>query len=299
MDTYKFIADINELEWFWKFGVPKLEPNEVYFMSTSARNKRLTEEEREYYKVGRSEMWHKEIVKEDDWGMFLKAIHRCEANKLAYLTKAGMPFPDKVLVLYWNINPTDAYKSMLDHIDGLIRVQRELSDSVLKNSQAGIASAWKNIRASHTTGQSVFARSFGTRTWVDIDCDMENWDNPIGHKQLNYVRSWLESHKITQGNYMVIHTAGGLHFLIRTEVLPLLGRELKSNPVESIIKTITDYFTLHFINDGTTVVKTGIIVNEVVQNSNMMVGLPGTLQYGEHIIRVLNKEDFDESMAFH
>jgi hypothetical protein len=299
METYEFLKDVKELEFFWKYGVPNLQPNEVYFMSTSARNKRLTEEERQYYQVGRSEMFHKEIVKDDSWESFIKAIHRCESNKLAYLTKAGMPYPDKVLVLYWNINPTDAYKAMLDQIDGLINVQRELTDSVLKNSQAGIESAWKNVRSSHTTGQSVFARTFGTKTWIDIDCDMEMTNKLVIYEQLNHIRHWLEQHHVTRGNCMIVETSGGFHFLIKADVLPLLGKEFKTNPVKEIIEIIEEHFTYHYINNGTALVNTGIKINEVVQNNNFMIPLVGTLQYGDHIVRVVNKDDFEDKDISH
>lgn len=191
LPTYKFLKDANELKWFWAYAMRPLKPNEVYFISTSARNKRLDEAEREYFQVGRSEMWHKEIITEDDFSRFLRGIRRCEANKLAYLTKGGMPYPDKVLVLYTNIAPINAYSAMTKQIDNLINTQRELVDSVLKNSQQGIDQAYHNIRHSHTTGQSVFARSFSDSDWVDIDSDIEGWDNAAGLEAIEAVKNLL------------------------------------------------------------------------------------------------------------
>jgi hypothetical protein len=47
---------------------------------------------------------------------------------------------------------------MIKQIDYLIRIQRELVDSMLKNSTQGIAQAYQNIRQFYTTdGPKYFA----------------------------------------------------------------------------------------------------------------------------------------------
>jgi hypothetical protein len=285
--TYEFLKDLDELKWFWTYAMRPLKPNEVYFISTSARNKRLDEAEREYFQVGRSEMWHKEIIPEDDFSRFLRGIRRCEANRLAYLTKGGMPFPDKVLVLYANIAPTDAYLAMTQQIDNLITVQRELVDSVLKNSREGIAQAYRNIRHSHTTGQSVFARSFGDSDWIDIDSDIEGYDNDRGWKTIQGVRDFLYA-ETGRGNFIQVQTAGGFHWLIRKSKLSDIGRKYRTDPAGVIIQFMNSCFAPN-----------GITVNEIVKNKNGMIPLPGTVQYGCHTVKVLNKEDFTEDMKFH
>jgi hypothetical protein len=285
--TYEFLNDLDELKWFWTYAMRPLKPNEVYFISTSARNKRLDEAEREYFQVGRSEMWHKEIINEDDFSRFLRGIRRCEANRLAYLTKNGMPYPDKVLVLYINTAPVDAYSAMTKQIDSLLAAQRELTDSVLKNSPQGAVQAYHNIRRSHITGQSVFARSFGESVWVDIDSDIEGYDNDRGRETIQGVKELLYT-EIGRGNFMQVQTAGGFHWLIRKSELSDVGRKYKADPIGTIISFMTSAFKAG-----------GITVNEIVQNRNEMIPLPGTIQYGRHIVRVVNKEDFKESDRFH
>lgn len=285
--VYKFLKDLDELKWFWTYAMRPLKPSEVYFISTSARNKRLDEAEREYYQVGRSEMWHKEIITEDDFSRFLRGIRRCETNKLAYLTKAGMPYPDKVLVLYANIAPADAYSAMMQQIDGLITTQRELTDSVLKNSRDGIAQAYRNIRRSHTTGQSVFARSFGDAEWVDIDSDIEGYDSAGGREAIQEVKDFLGA-ETGKGNFMQIQTTGGFHWLLRKSKLAGIGRKYKADPIGTIISFMTSVFAPN-----------GITINEIVKNKNEMIPLPGTIQYGRHIVTVLNKEDFTEDKQLH
>ena len=278
---------MDELTWFWTYAMRPLKPREVYFISTSARNKRLDEAEREHFQIGRSEMWHKEIVMEDDFERFLRAIRRCEANKLAYLTKAGLPFPDKVLVLYTNIAPVDAYAAMNQQIDHLISTQRELADSILKNSPQGIEQAFQNIRHSHTTGQSVFARSFSDSDWVDIDSDIAALKTAAEWDAVQRVKDFLYA-ETGRGRFMQVQTAGGFHWLIRKEQLAGIGRKYKTDPVQVIITRMNAEFAAGSVR-----------VNEIVKNRNEMIPLPGTIQYGERVVTVLNKEDFDVSLKLH
>jgi hypothetical protein len=285
--TYEFLKDIDELEWFWIYAMGPLKPNEVYFISTAARNKRLNKAEREYFQVDGAEMWHKEIIAEDDFSRFLRGIRRCEANRLAYLTKGGMAYPDKALVLYVNIAPVDAYLAMISQIDQLLAFQRELADSALKNSGEGIARAYRNIRHSHTTGQSVFARSFGGGDWVDIDSDIEGYDNDRGWKTIQAIRDFLYT-EIGKGNFMLIQTAGGFHWLIRKSKLADIGRKHKTDPAGVIIQFMTSCFA-----------PAGVTVNEIIKNKNGMIPLPGTVQYGCHVVKVLNKEDFTPDTKLH
>jgi hypothetical protein len=287
--VYEFLKDIDELKWFWTYAMRPLKQHEVYFISLSARNKRLSaEEEREYFHLGRSEMFHKEIITEDEFSRFLRGIRRCESNKLAYLTKSGRPYPDKVLVLYANIAPTDAYSAMTKQLENLMSIQRALTDSVLRNSPSGIALAYQNIRHSHTTGQSVFARSFSDSDWTDIDSDIEFCEtDDNGRDAFRKVKDFLYG-EIGRGNFMQIQTAGGFHWLIRKSILSDVGRKYKADPVTSIIAFIHSIFKAH-----------GVTVNEIVKNRNGMIPLPGTVQYGSHIVRVMNKQDFIPTMQMH
>jgi hypothetical protein len=289
--TYEFLKDIDELKWFWTYAMRPLKPHEVYFISTGARNKRLTEQEREYFQVGRSEMFHKEIITEDYYSRFLRGIRRCESNKLAYLTKAGIPYPDSVLVLYTNIVPTDAYLAMTNQIDNLITIQRELVNSVLKNSQPGIAQTYRNIRHSHTTGQSIFARSFSDSDWLDIDSDIEGWDKNSGPEAIEAIKNFLYA-EIGKGNFIQVQTTGGFHWLIRKSKLSGIGQKYKTDPITIIIQSMTSLCAR-----GNK--ETGIVINEIIRNKNEMIPLPGTVQYGSHIVKVLNKDDFSSDLRLH
>jgi hypothetical protein len=284
METYKFLEDENELRFFYDYLIQPLKPHECYFMSLSARNKRLSAFERDIYQCGRSEMFLKEVVTEDSYERILKGIRRLEPNKLAYLTKSGQPYPEKCLVLYWNIVPVNAYKAMQDQILHLISIQKELTDSSIHGSESGLSSAWRNIRHSHTTGQSVFARSFSEPDWIDIDVDVK--DLKMNTKRLwiiSEMKSFMEDH-VGKGNFAIIETFGGMHWLVRNSALKEAGKKIKGDPVSKIIHTFKHIFFEEDMFDPDT--------DEIIRNSNQMIPLPSTIQYGEKSVTVMNKEDF-------
>jgi hypothetical protein len=287
-ETYHFLKDEDELRWFYSYCVPPLKPNECYFASNSARNKVFTEAEKQTFMCGRSEMWLKTVITEDSYLSVRKGIRRLECNKEAYLTKSGLSYPAKCLVLYWNIVPTDAYKAMKDQLINLVRIQQEMTDSIIKGSKEALESSWKNVRHSHTTGQSVFARSFGTAEWVDIDMDCLDWKRTTaGWECLDAIKMKL-TEILGRANYVQIQTAGGWHWLLRVRALKEAGRALKEDPIKRIITEM-----------GSELESYNFHPKEIVRNSNEMIPLPGTLQYGSHVVQVYNKEDFTEADRLH
>lgn len=270
METYKVIADEKELKWWWDYGVPPLQRNEIYFCSRSARNKQLTEAEREYYKCGRSEMWNKIQIRHDSWNAFYRAILGFEVRKDAFTTKAGVPYPAKALVTYWNICPIDARKAMIDQMSYLTELTNNLADAAIKASQKGIDEAFYKIRKSFDTCQSLFARNFGKKEWLDIDVDTEFSDATY-----YLIKSIFETDtEIGRENILYVRTGGGIHCLIRKSALHM-------NPewiCERIRKAIT--------------------AKEVIVNRNEMIALPGTWMYGNHIVTVLNKNDLKDVEPF-
>jgi hypothetical protein len=268
MDYYKFIADEDELRFFWNYGIPPLQRNELYFVSLSARNKKLDEEERIKYAVGRSEMFAKQQIRHDSYKEFIKHIKRFEVRKDAYLTKSDVPYPEKVLVCYWNIVPIDAYKAMKDQMAYLTETLIGLSDSCLKGSKNGIEESFYKIKKSFDTCQSLFARNFGKKYWLDIDIDADN----LRDVDIERIKSIFKMHKYVDGEIMIIKTGGGVHCLV-------LASKLKENP-DNFCHEIENDLKLHNIE-----------VHEIIRNKNEMIPLPGTYQYGEPVL-ILNKKDF-------
>jgi hypothetical protein len=272
MDTYDFLADEEELKWFWEYGIPPLKREEIYFVSLSCRNKTLTEDERKTFMCGRSEMFAKQQIRHDNWISFLQHIKRFEVRKDAYLTKANLEYPQKSLVVYWNLSPINAYKAMKDQMNYLNEVITSLTDSALKNSQGGIDEAFYKVRKSFDTCQSLFARNFGNKIWVDfdIDSDITNTD----YRKIRDLFQTVGDGKIS--NTMFVRTGGGLHCLFRKE-------KLHQNP-DGICKEL-----LKIIPDA----------KEIVRNTNEMIPLPGTWQYEDHLVKIVNKSDFTEEDKLH
>jgi hypothetical protein len=286
VETYKFVEDEDELRWFWTYGIPPLKKNELYFASLSARNKRLTLEERTQYKLGRSEMFAKTIIRHDDFNNFVKHLRRFECDKRGFLTKAGVPYPDKVLVLYFNICPINAYTSLQDLIKESLASQKQLLDAALTGKDDAINESWHKLTKMWDSTQSIFARNFGTREWLDLDLDIDNYKTAKGWSAIDKIKSWMTGF-LGVGNVMLVQTTGGIHCLIRRSSLAELSKSVKADPMKRILTMITPNLELGGIN-----------VKEVVRNDNEQIPLPGTLQYGS-LVTVLNKDDFSEEHMLH
>jgi hypothetical protein len=263
METYKFIADEKEMKFFWDYLLPPLGQSEIWFVSLSARNKMLNEEERKFFQIGRSEMFAKQQIRHDSWKEFIKHIKRFEVNKEAFLTKSDIPYPSKVLVCYINFVAVDAYKAMKDQMSYLTEILSGLADSAMKNSQGGLNDSFYKIRKSFDTCQSLFARNFGHKEWVDIDIDVELKDE--------YIQGIREIilQKFSIGDFVLVRTYGGLHCLIRKS-------KLNFNP-RGLCNLLSQYLPF---------------AHEITINTNCMMPLPGSVMYGSHIVTILNKEDF-------
>ena len=104
MDFYKIVEDENEMKWFFDHVIVDPEPYETYMVCLSARSKKLNEEERKVYQLGRGEMMRTEIIRRKgrDWNfnIWKQALYKYNCDKNAMLTKSGLPYPEKTLVCY-------------------------------------------------------------------------------------------------------------------------------------------------------------------------------------------------------
>jgi len=262
----KVIADEAELKWWYKYVVPSLKPNEIYFVSMSLRKKRLDPEQRKI--LPHNEMWNKTQIRHQGWESFVKHIRRMEVRVDSYFPHEAESFINSALVCYWNICPIDCYAAMKDQMNHLTEIMTTLTDSALKNSQGGIEQAYYKVRKSFDTCQSLFARNFGEKAWIDFDIDIDGaFDIHIYRCLREYFHSLFGL-----GNVIFVKTVGGIHCLIRKEVY-------KMNPA--------------IVIDGVKKIVSNL--KEVVKNDNNMCPLPGTFQYGIPVI-VLNKEDITQEM---
>ena len=60
---YHIVADEKEMEWFFNHVITPPRPEETYMICLSARSKKLSEEERPKYQLGRGEMMRTELIR--------------------------------------------------------------------------------------------------------------------------------------------------------------------------------------------------------------------------------------------
>ena len=268
MNHVKLIGDLEELKWFYDNVLPPLAPLEVYFLSLSARNKYLTEEERKILELGRTEMFAKTIVRERTWERFVRTIRKLECSEEGYTTKNNSPIPSKCMVCYLNINPSNTIKALYEFQKVYNEYMMELAEvAVKKRDSENIMNRLNKIDNNMLTA---YQQATGTRHYIDIDfdinkvCKLHEWTT---------ISDLLKSWGITK--YYWIDTKSGYHLLISKD-------QIKRDPnkmAQTFEGIYLDQCRLANIDPGK---------YEIIKNDNGMIPLPGCYQ-ADHIVRVLNK----------
>jgi len=237
------IHDEEQVKKFYDLISP-LEKDEVFFLSLSARNKYLTEEERREVGCLRSEMFGRKIVKEDSFEYFLRAIRSYELQN-GWFNK-GRLLPDKCLVVYANINPSSGLAALKEFY--------ERANEILFSLHTD-GSMYREVRSMDTILMNCYQRSRSRKNWVDIDIDAS------GHTAGMYYLGVLLDHFRSNGvECHPIATKSGYHILLKRSTI-------KYNYTEMVRRS----------DDAIKVIDPGF---EVVVNANEMIPIPGTLQSG-------------------
>jgi len=278
-DYYRFIADEVEMKWFYDYAVPNIFEDNVLFMSLSARNKLLTKEEREKYQLSRSEMMRKTVIRKNGFKYLLETIRSLECNKEGMLTKAGLPYPDKALRVYWNLNTTSCMKVLYEQRKLVDEHTQELIAAALKRSDVAIDSAYHKIRKIFDSTLSLYAKSCGKKMWMDFEIDLDGFYSESQKDDFLELTSSRLIELLGRGNFLVISSPSGFHFPVKRSAV-----KFPPNVIVYMIKTTAEQMK--------------IAVSECTRNENEMVCLPSTYAYDSRgnkcIIRVLNKGDFSE-----
>ena len=242
------IVKQSEYERFVKL-IPELERDEVYFLSMSARNKYLSDEEREEFDLGRTEMFSRQIAFDKE-GIRL-ALDRMTADLQVRTTRNGSPIPEKCLVVYFNVHPSSTVKAYRRFSEQMDRHYEEAFLGTLNGSKA--PDMWIPFRRMRTNLMNQIQKSFSRKVMVDIDID---GDDPVDSNYLlDEVTKFLCGHGVP---FITIRTQGGYHVLVETQYLN---------------KKIPLFQKLNELDKGTQ--------GEVKFNGNAMVPLPGTKQAGK------------------
>lgn len=279
MDFYNILVDEKELEWFFNNVVSRPSDLESYLVCISARNKKLSPEEKIKFNLGRGEMMREEIIspkgKDKTWNfnIFKSAIYKYNCDKRAMITRTGLFYPDKCLVCYFYPNPSSEIKVVESVVNKSNEIKSQLMDSVLKHSEGGIIEQLRKLTTISKHMKSVHASALSRKIYIQFDFDFREdlKENKEAIKEARSIILCCAKHYFGIKNYFLIRTAGGYHLLVKKETL-------RFNPSIFIDDVIENYsFTFA----------------EVVKTPQEFLPLPGTIQYNKIIVRVENKEDYE------
>lgn len=242
----RFVYDVEQLRLFHTKVLKRLENDEVYFVSLSARNKYLTPEERQEYDLGRTEMFGRKLIKTNEFEDFLRVVKSYELED-GWSGRGFKTLPQKCIAVYANINVASGKKALQEFYTNM--------NTILFNMDRD-KGAVENLRYLDTELLNCFQRSRGARTWIDVDFDSP--DKNFGIDCVNVLIKDLVEHNVESH---VIETRSGYHVLIKRE-------QLNYNYTETV-KGLDVAMKHQFPEKA-----------EVVVNKNEMVPLPGVLSAG-------------------
>lgn len=241
------IKDLNQFHKFINI-LPDLKNDEIYFVSLSCRNKYLTTEEREFYGLGRTEMFSRNIVrKKED---FEYTLSKLESTLQYKLTKTKCKIPEKALVIYVNINPSSMMKAYFTLMQEMNKEMHDIMFALQSNKQPN----YSGIHLLDRKLMNCIQRARSRKVFIDIDFDIK--DN------FYIVNNLLTELSIRQILYFLIQTKSGYHVLIDLESM----KDKKFN-LNYEVQKCNQMTVLHY--------------GEVIINTNGMIPVPGTLQAGE------------------
>ncbi len=175
----------------------KMDKDEVYFVSMSARSKYLGPEERKTLDLGSAEMFNRKLVKEDSFDQMNRVIHGLQVSEMAYLSRGGTPIPLHCLVVYWCINTKDSRKALKMFMENSI-------DALFGTSLAkGLDSVLMNC----------YHQANGKASLIDIDFDVPK------EAGLDLLKQCISEMKDKNVEYHVVETKSGYHLLLKRDTL--------------------------------------------------------------------------------
>lgn len=257
MDTTKliesrFVAEPHIISAFVGF-LPDLKDNEVYFLSLSARNKYLSGEERDFYSLGRTEMFSRQIALDRD-GVAI-ALNRMKGDLESRRTRNGKEIPNRSLVVYMNIHAMSTLKAYAAFTEEMNRHQTETLHALLNG---GVPNLTAFLRM-QTRLMNHIQKATGTKQYLDIDIDAPR---DLADEIRLTIHDQLLDYSI---KHLVIRTRSGYHIMVNTA-------DLKKHKGFALHKYVNDLHVQAEANGG-----------EVTFNSNAMVPMPGTYQAG-HLV---------------
>ena len=299
-EYYNMVLDEDELRWFFEHVIQKPLEYESYMIMLACRGKKLTDEEREYTKVGaRGEMMREELIRcrgglKQEWNfdIYRQCFYRYNCDKRSLLTTSGVPYPEHAMVVYSMINPTDEIECIEDTFEHYNDARKNLTAAILRGSNVGIKDHLVKMPKVFEHMKSCHASHTSRRIWLDFDMDIKSEcrTSQVFSECYNVLyKGALEL--FGKGNFVIIKTAGGFHTLVKKECLSFNPNNFLSKVYEvSENEKLIDFkqWISEFVaNDSSHKSKDG--KNTIKRSA--LIPTPGCRQYDSFPI-VMNKEDF-------
>lgn len=311
MNSYKFVASENELRWFFDHVIEKPEPNESYLMCISSRAKKVDPEERKRIQLGRGEMMREQVLtsrgKEKIWDFnwFKSFFYRYECPYEGMITKAGYPYPQESLVLYFYVNPSDEHKVAMDSTNHIVGILSDLVNAATLSSKDGLQEQLFKMRTVDTHKKTCRATNISRHLWTQFDYDFSDDVKQSEEMQDIVLQSICRAGEMlyNKGNYVVIRTSGGFHILVHKRGMEYWNKNVRNqldtiefgfnfktfNPIDDFIKLTGQWI----IKLSEKLPATGQRwFEEFVKTNQSFLPCPGTWQYGNFMVEVVNKQDF-------
>jgi CRISPR/Cas system CSM-associated protein Csm2 small subunit len=257
MDSHSFVWDKEQVQQFYSF-LPDLLPHESRFISLSARNK--YNKSNSDIKLGRTEMFKRKIISNDSFDEYYKSILEYETKVGSITTKTGQAIPTRLMVIYANLNPSDGIKAL----EAFRQATDEIIFSYFTDKSEEKLKKFANLTSLLNTCYQKNTNNY----FKDFDFDISSEDYYL----VESFQQDLVKHRV---NHFITETFGGYHVTcVRstlnynyTTSLKALDRKAKGiNPK-----------------------------NEVIDNKNLMLGIPGT--YGAGFpIKIISKDYMEENV---
>ncbi len=193
---------------------------------------------------GSSEMFERKLIEKKDWNLFLRTIRRYECNDGAYISLEGEPYPNDAMIVYMNFNPCDVIKAYEEFI-----MDSTKNMMALALGRGSSPDYFKRVQHNLMTAMH---HSRGTKHYIDLDIDF--FDGAKDIKSLQVILNVLREKNV---QFFVIETHGGYHVLIKVNTIHFNYMEI----MKEIQKDSTK-------------------IQDIMNNSQGMVSLPGTIQSG-------------------
>jgi hypothetical protein len=172
------------------------------------------------------------------------------------------------------INPSSTRQVIRKQQQLIFEYQDELANAALKGTPDAIDAAWYKLKKVFDRTVSYYPDCIAEKQWSDFDIDSD----AITPELIEIIHEFF--YTMVGPNFLMLHTHGGIHAMVKTDSLTKFARTLKNDPNKYVIDNLTSLF-----------IKEKAEFSEIIKNDNAQVPVCGCLQ-GGHLVTVLNKGDY-------